>query len=137
MIKKTITYTDYNNVERTEDFYFNLNKAELIELEMSTPGGIQNYLESIRNNSDTKALLNMFKTIILKSYGVKSADGRGFEKSEALSEAFSHTEAYSELFMQLLSDEVAAASFMNGVIPQSLANEIAKHPELMAQVNPK
>lgn len=125
MLKKTITYTDYNNVERTEDFYFNLNKAELLEMEMSTEGGMEAFINKIASTQDRPTLIKLFKEIILKSYGEKSLDGKHFDKSEKLSEAFSHTEAYSILFMELATSDEAAALFINGVIPQDVQVQLA------------
>lgn len=119
MLKKTITYTDYDGVERTEDFFFNLSKAEVAEMEMSNTGGMERLIQQIAVTQDRKRLVELFKEIILKSYGEKSADGRRFIKSKELSEAFSQTEAYSELFMQLATDNEAASKFINGVLPQS------------------
>lgn len=117
MIKKTITYSDYNDNERTEDFYFNLNEAEVMELELSTSGGLANMITNIVNAQDAPAIIKIFKELILKSYGRKSPDGRRFEKSEAISNEFSQTEAYSKLFMELATDADKAAEFVNGIVP--------------------
>ena len=119
MLKKAITYTDYNGVVRTEDFYFNLSRAEVTELQLSEKGGYDKMIENIVNAEDNKAIFENFKKIILKSYGIKSEDGRRFIKSEQLSEEFSQTEAFVELIFGLASDENAAAEFIKGVIPQS------------------
>lgn len=118
MLKKTITYTDYNGITRTEDCYFNLNKAEIAEMELSTPGGFAEMINKITASMDGKMIMKVFKELILKSYGEKSADGKRFVKSEELSEAFSQTEAYNELFMELITDSDAAAKFFNGIVPQ-------------------
>lgn len=120
MIKKTITYTDYNEVERTEDFYFNLSKAEVAEMELSVDGGLSQMLENIVKSKDNKEIIKMFKKIVLESYGEKSQDGRRFIKSEENRAAFSQTEAYSEIFMELALDEKAAIDFVNGIIPANL-----------------
>ena len=88
MLKKTVTYVDYNGVERTEDFYFNLSKAEITEMELSVEGGLSKMLEDVVNSKDNKQILAVFKEIILKAYGEKSADGRRFMKSEEISKAF-------------------------------------------------
>lgn len=120
MIKKTITYTDYNEVERTEDFYFNLSKAEVAEMELSVDGGLSQMLENIVKSKDNKEIIKMFKKIVLESYGEKSQDGRRFIKSEENKAAFSQTEAYSEIFMELALDEKAAIAFVNGIIPANL-----------------
>ena len=128
MIKKTITYTDYDGNERTEDFYFNLSKAELMEMDFSATGGMEKMIKRIVEAQDTKRIIEVFKDIILKSYGEKSADGRKFLKvvdGRKLSEEFAQTEAYSELFMELATNDKAATEFINGVIPQSLAAEMA------------
>ena len=119
MLKKTITYTDYDGVERTEDFFFNLSKAEVAEMELSNQGGIERLIQQIAMTQDRKRLIELFKSIILKSYGEKSPDGRRFIKSKELSEAFSQTEAYSELFMQLATDSEMASKFINGIMPTS------------------
>lgn len=118
MIKKTITYTDYNGEERTEDFYFNLSKAEIMEMELSIDGGYVEMVNKIVAAKDVPALVKLFKEIIFKAYGKKSADGKRFEKSEKLSTEFSQTEAYSELYMELVMDDEKAAEFMNGIIPE-------------------
>lgn len=118
MLAKTITYTDYNGEERTETLYFNLSKAELMELEMSVDGGWAERMQKIVDAKDLPTLSRIFKDIILKSYGEKSADGRRFIKSDALSQSFAQSEAYSELFMELLTVDGAAADFMSKIIPQ-------------------
>lgn len=117
MLKKNIKYVDYDGNERTEDFYFNLNKAEVIELQLGTVGGLTKTLEKIVQEKDTSRIIEYFKTIILKAYGEKSADGRRFIKSQELRDAFEQTEAYSELFMELARDAKMAAEFINGVLP--------------------
>ena len=120
MLKKTVTYVDYDGVERTEDFYFNLSKAEVTEMELSVEGGFSKMLEEIVKSNDNARILELFKEMVLKAYGEKSADGRRFVKSKELSEAFSQTEAYSEIFMELAMDEKAAAAFVNGIMPANL-----------------
>lgn len=117
MIKKTITYVDYNDVERTEDFYFNLSKAELMEIEMSTSGGLVEMINRIVSAQDAPAIIKVFKDLILKAYGVKSLDGKRFEKSDKLRTEFEQTEAYSQLFMELSTDADAASKFVNGIMP--------------------
>ena len=120
MLKKTVTYVDYNGVERTEDFYFNLSKAEVAEMELSVEGGFSRMLEEIVKSNDNVRIVELFKQMVLKAYGEKSADGKRFVKSKELSEAFSQTEAYSEIFMELALDEKAAAAFVNGIMPANL-----------------
>ena len=119
MLKKTITYTDYDGNERTEDFYFNLTKAECMEMELGTAGGMQKMIEKIIAEKDNKKIVEIFKEIILRSYGEKSPDGKRFRKSKEISDDFAATEAYSELFIELASDADAAAKFINGVIPET------------------
>ena len=126
MLKKTIKYTDYNGNEIVEDFYFNLNEAEITEMELGIDGGMSELLEKIINTHDVPNIIKYFKEIVLRSYGVKSPDGKQFVKSKELSTAFSQTEAYNQLFMELFSGDNAAkatAEFVNGVMPkQVLAN---------------
>lgn len=117
MLKKTITYTDYNGTERTEDYYFNLTQTEIMEMEIGTTGGLAEMIERIVNAKDAPAIMRVFKELILKAHGVKSDDGKRFMKSEEISTAFSQTEAYSILFMELATDEKAAAEFVNGIVP--------------------
>lgn len=119
MLKKTITYTDYDGNSRTEDFYFNLSKAEVMEMEMGTTGGMERMIERIIAAQDSKRIIEVFKEMILKAYGEKSPDGKRFIKSQELSDAFSQTEAYTELFMELATNADSAASFINGIIPKS------------------
>lgn len=117
MLKKTFTYTDYNGVERTEDHYFNLSKAELMEMELSTTGGLAEMINKIVAAQDAPAIVKIFKELVLKAYGQKSADGRRFIKSKELADEFAQTEAYSQLFMELATDADAAAAFVNGIVP--------------------
>ena len=127
MLKKTITYNDYNGVERTEDFYFNLSKAELMEMEMSISGGLTEMIEKIVATRDAPAIIKIFKELVLKAYGEKSADGKRFEKKNgALAEAFAETEAYSQIFMELATDADKAAEFVNGIMPSDIAKQLPK-----------
>ena len=118
MLKKTISYTDYDGNPRTEDFYFNLNKAELTEMEMSFNGGLVKVIEKIIAAQDSERLIKIFKDLILKAYGEKSNDGRRFIKNQEVRDNFAQTEAYSVLFMELATNDVAAAAFVNGITPQ-------------------
>ena len=117
MLKKTMKYTDYNGVERTEDFY--LTKAEVAEMEMGTSGGLAEMISSIVAAKDGPAILKIFKDLVLKAYGKKTPDGRRFEKSEEISKEFSETEAYSDLYIELATDADAAAEFVNGIVPKA------------------
>lgn len=117
MLKKTMTYTDFEGVERTEDFYFNLTKAEVTEMEMSEAGGLPKMIKKIVDAQDAKQIIATFKDLILRAYGEKSPDGRRFMKSTELSTAFSQTNAFSDLFMELSMSSDAAADFVNGIMP--------------------
>lgn len=117
MFTKTITYIDYDGNKRTEDFLFNLSKAEIIRMEFSETGGMEKMINKIIAEQDNKKLMNLFENIILEAYGEKSADGKRFIKSEELSTNFKQTEAYSELLVELLSNEAAATEFINKIIP--------------------
>ena len=123
MLKKSIKYTDYNGNERTEDHYFNLSKAEIMEMEMSTHGGMTEMIQRIVAAQDTPAIIKIFKDLILKAYGQKSPDGKRFIKSEDLSLEFSQTEAFTELFMELATNADAAAKFVNGIMPAEVAEK--------------
>ena len=123
MLKKLIKYTDYNGVERQENFYFNLTKTELIEMETEVTGGFRQLLENMMEKQDIPKIMKSFKTIILKAYGEKSPDGRRFFKSEELSIAFTQTEAYNVLYMELLSDSKKAAAFINALIPEDMRGD--------------
>ena len=125
MLKKIITYTDYNGVERTEPFYFNLSKAELMEMELGVTGGMTEMLNKIIAAKDAPSLMKTFKEMIMKAYGVKSDDGKRLVKSEEISTAFTQTEAYSVLFMELITDDKAAADFVNGIIPNEIQADVA------------
>lgn len=118
MLKKTITYTDYDGVQRTEDFYFNLSKAEIAEMELSTAGGLDKTINRIVAEQDGARIIALFKDLVLKSYGKKSDDGRRFIKNQELRDDFAQTEAYSDLFMELATDADAAAAFVNGIVPK-------------------
>ena len=126
MLKKTISFTDYNGVERTEDFYFNLNEAELTEMQLMKEGGLREWLEKMIKSENKVEIMKMFKMIILKAYGEKSADGRRFVKSDAISEAFTQTEAYNKLFMELVSNESTMSEFVKGIVPSAWNAPVAE-----------
>ncbi len=132
MLKKTIKFTDYNGVERTEDFFFNLNKAEIAEMEMSYAGGLTTYINRIIAAQDNPTLVKLFKDLILMSYGVKSDDGREFVKNDEIRNKFKHTEAYSILFMELSTNADAAAEFVTGIIPKDLAKDLPDPKTIVA-----
>lgn len=126
MLKKTLTYTDYNGNERTEDFYFNLNKAELVEMEMGTEGGLAEKIKKIVAANNTSAIIKEFKELVLKAYGEKSEDGKRFIKNAEIREAFSQTEAYSQIFMELATNADAASEFVNGIVPADISKAAAE-----------
>ena len=126
MVVKKIKYTDFNGVEREEEFMFNLTEAEITEMELMTDGGLSDSIKKIISAQDTPEIIKTFKMLLLKSYGEKSADGRRFIKSEELTEAFTQTNAYSQLFMELATDDKAAIAFINGIIPDSMRERVAE-----------
>lgn len=117
MLKKTINYTDHNGVERTKDCYFNLNEVELIEMETGVDGGLSEMLRGIIDSKDQGALIRFFKDLTLRSYGIKSADGETFDKSDKIKHDFECSAVYPVLFMELATDADAAAAFVNGIVP--------------------
>lgn len=121
MLAKKIKYTDYNGVEREEKFYFNLTKAELLRMELYKKGGMQSYLKRIINEQDQVKIVEMFEEIIDMSYGKKSDDGKSFIKSPELLAEFKQSEAYSELYVELVTNADAASNFINGIIPAAIA----------------
>lgn len=124
MLKETIKYQDYDGNEYEEDFYFNLNKSELIKLQTSIPGGLEQMIKNIIAAKDQNALMSMFSKIIHISYGEKSPDGKHFVKSEDLANAFEQTLAYDNLFMELINDADKAAAFINGILPSDAKSDV-------------
>lgn len=118
MIKWPITYTDYNGETRTEEFYFNLSKPEIMELQLNANGAYGAYLKRIIQERDGKEMAKVYRELITKAYGEKTDDGRRFVKSKELTDAFMQTEAYSELYMELFTDMKACEKFFNGVFPK-------------------
>lgn len=147
MITRTIPYTDYNGIQRKEKFYFDLTQFEATEIAVELPDGIIEELsEDGTNQQQTaihlmeklgrKGVMDFIKKIVLKSYGVKSTDGRRFIKSEELSTEFSQTPAFSAFMMKLMTDDKEASSFINGVIPAELAAQMAaKNAAAMIEEN--
>lgn len=135
MLKKTMTYTDFNGEEITEDFYFHLSEAEISEMELDSEGGISQKLNKIINSKDITKIKEYFQWIILKSYGEKTDDGKHFIKNEKVSEMFSYTQAYSDLWMELITDANAAVRFVEGIMPKSVVDKAKQNdPEKYAQL---
>lgn len=126
MIKKTIPYVDFNGNERVEEFWFNLSKAELIELAGEMNGGYANYIEQLSRITTAGEAVKMFKEILLKAYGRKSPDGRKFEKSPEITADFVATQAYSDLYVELATDPDKAAAFVDGVMGMDVHKMIAE-----------
>lgn len=133
MIKKTITYTDYNDEVCTEDFYFNINRTELIELQLRYPNGFDNELKEILRKKDNAAMFAMMKDLILSSYGMKSSDGKGFFKRPDLKESFMYHPAFDQLIEDLSSDEDAMTNFVMAVVPGKMSAELKNNPDLLKQ----
>lgn len=126
MLKKRIKYVDFDGNKREEDFFFHLMESEIAEMELSTAGGFTESIQRIIQSQDVPEIIRQFKTIILKSYGVKSPDGKRFIKNDELSKEFSETNAYSKLFMELATDDEAASAFINGIVPEELKADESK-----------
>ena len=118
MLKKTVTYTDFDGNERTEDFFFNLTEQEIAEMELSTEGGLGNFINKAVAAKSQVELIELFKKLILAAYGVKSADGRRFVKNDAVREDFMSTQAFSDIYMELVQDADKASAFFNGIVPK-------------------
>lgn len=129
MLKKTIKFTDYFGEERTQDFYFNLTKSELMEMNLSADGGVERLIDKIIQTKDRKKLVTYFKDIILRSYGEKSDDGFQFMKGEKISKRFEQSPAYDQLFMELATDAEKAANFINGIVPKEVSEQMKKQRE--------
>mgnify|MGYP004608767091 CR=1 FL=1 len=124
MVVKKIKYTDFKGNEREEEFMFHLTPAEIMEMELGTSGGFAESLQKIISSQDAPKIMEEFKKLILKSYGEVSADGKMFVKDEQLSKNFSYTNAYSKLFMELSTDDEAAAAFIKGIVPEEMADDV-------------
>jgi len=135
MLKKKIDYIDFDGNERSENFYFNLTKAEVTEMEMGTDGGLSQTLQKIVDERDSKRIIESFKELILKSYGEKSPDGKRFMKNQEIKDSFAQTEAYSVMFMELATNAESAAAFVNGIVPNIKTNLKPMKKELEPKEN--
>jgi hypothetical protein len=135
MYVKKIKYTNYNGEERERRFYFNLSKAEVLNMELSTNGGYENYINRIVETRDQHELIRMFKELIKMSYGVKSDDGEMFIKNDKVFSEFEQSEAYSEFYMELVTNTESAIEFINGIMPQALMAEVQKDPQYKEKID--
>lgn len=117
MYKITKKYEDFNGVEKTEDFYFNLTKAEIIKMELSEDGGLDKRLNRLIQTQDMKEAIKVFEALILMAYGIKTDDGR-FVKTEEARNKFVSSAAYSEIYMDLATNPEEAQKFVEGVVPK-------------------
>lgn len=138
MLKKTIKYTDFNGSAREEDFFFNLSKAEIMDMEMGAVGGLAEMIATLVKSQNMPEIIKIFREIIIKSAGEKSADGKRFIKTDASGRSiglnFSETEAFTELYMELIGDSKKAADFVNAIIPADLEVDEAKQKEVMKEL---
>lgn len=132
MLAKKISYTDYNGNQREETFYFNLSKAEIMEMELGVAGGMTQLINMMIASEDGPGLAKFYKDIILKAYGEKSLDGKRFVKNQEIRDAFEQTDAYSELYMELVTDAEKASEFVRGIMPTQAVQATEDHnkPEL-------
>lgn len=137
MLKRDITYEDFNGDTVTETFYFNLTRTELVDLQVGYDGGLEAAISKIVKAEDLQALVKEFQKIVLLTYGEKSPDGKRFIKNDQMREEFSQTAAYDSLFMELATDEDAAANFIKGIIPQDMAKEVETVPANFPPVPPQ
>lgn len=138
MLKKTVTYEDYNGEERTEDFYFNLSKVECMELEFGYNGGetLSGSIRTLMNAGDVGKIIETIKSILLKSYGVKSPDGKRFVKNDDVCTAFEESPAFEQIYWELVTDVDKAADFIGGIAPKTVRESLGDDPkkELLARM---
>lgn len=120
MLKQPLTYTNFDGVEVTEDFYFNISRSELVQMEINTPGGYVNYLQRLIDSKDTPSIMEAFLDLVKKSYGIKSPDGKKFIKSPEIVDDFVNSAAYDELYVKFMTDTDFASNFAIGVLPKNI-----------------
>lgn len=130
MYKKTVTYKDFNGVERTESYYFNLNQVELMKMEVGTTGGFVEMVQRVIDAKDAPEILRVFEDLVLKAYGVKSDDGKRFEKSDKLTAEFASSAAYPIIYMEFATNADSAAEFVKGIIPADLSDKLPASAEV-------
>lgn len=128
MLKKTIKYNTFDGAEVEEDFYFHLSKADIAKMQLSVVGDFHGYLKAIVEVGDPKVIIETFEEIIQKTIGQRTEDGKGFKKTKEITEAFVATEAYSNLFVELVTDANAASEFIRGVMPTDIAGKMPANP---------
>lgn len=126
MLREEITYEDFNGDQVTDVFYFNLTQSELLDMEVSATGGLDAMVNRIVEARDAKSLLEVFKELVLKAYGVKSEDGKRFIKNDELRKEFVQSAAYDKLFVELATDDRKAIAWLSGVLPKGMAGDIEK-----------
>lgn len=125
MTSKTVTYKDWNGMDRTETFYFHFSQAELMEMEISQEGGFSERVKKIAAANNLPDMLKIWKNFVLDAYGIKSEDGRRFMKNEEIRQSFVECPAYSIIFMELATNTDAASNFINTVVPADMAAQVA------------
>lgn len=116
MLKKVVTYTDFNGDERSETLYFNLTEVEVARLEVRYPGGLEKHINNLNAQERPDEVLDLFETVLKMAYGTKSDDGRHFHKSEEETKKFGDSAAYTKIFVELLTDDAKAADFFNAMV---------------------
>ena len=134
MLTKTIKYKDFNGQEKVKNFYFNLSKSELAEMDLVEKAGIEQTIKKMINEDDRENIVKLFKKLVLRAYGVKSADGERFEKSDELRAAFEQHPAYDVLFMELISSEKAMSDLINAVVPSEVSEAAAKNKKSIDEI---
>lgn len=134
MLTKTIKYKDFNGQDKVKNFYFNLSKSELAEMDLVEKAGIEQTIKKMINEDDRENIVKLFKKLVLRAYGVKSADGERFEKSDELRAAFEQHPAYDVLFMELISSEKAMSDFINAVVPSEVSEAAAKNKKSIDEI---
>jgi hypothetical protein len=126
MHARTMTYTNFDDEEVTEVFHFNMSKSDIIRLEAEKKGGFSEYLKEMVKTEDTPTLLAQFERILLMSFGIKSPDGKHFDKSEEISARFKNHAAYDKLFWEIFNDQDKLAEFLIEIAPKETKEAMRK-----------
>lgn len=146
MIKRTVTYEDFNGVTHTEDLYFNLTKTEMSKIVLEEakfdPDGNQDEesmnafsdrLREIGRSGDGKKIIDMFEWLLKISYGEKSEDGRRFVKNDEVYEDWRYSASYDQFWQDLMLSETGdMVEFINGIIPADLMKAAENDPEFQS-----